>query len=119
MLKKSQKSNKFGVYFAWQYESDQIRCYHAGSRGHRRRCHCHHRVVLFLWRSAKHFANLEFQNPQVFYQHLHIMLRDLLTQRLLILDTPEHVDSEKPNRQIDSGPPSTNFFQNVAKIGKN
>jgi hypothetical protein len=44
----------------------------------------------------------------------HIMLRDLLTQkfvqkkRLLILDTPEHVDSEKPNRQID-----TNFFQNV------
>jgi hypothetical protein len=50
------------------------------------------------------------------------MLRDLLTQkfvqknRLLILDTPEHVDSEKTNRQIDSAvvpPPSTNFFQNV------
>jgi hypothetical protein len=37
-------------------------------------------------------------------------------KRLLILDTPEHVDSEKPNRQIDSivvRPPSTNFFQNV------
>jgi hypothetical protein len=31
-------------------------------------------------------------------------------KRLLILDTPEHVDSEKPNRQIDS---ATNFFQNV------
>jgi hypothetical protein len=39
------------------------------------------------------------------------MLSDLLTQkllqkkRLLILDTPEHVDSEKINRQIDLGPP--------------
>jgi hypothetical protein len=54
----------------------------------------------------------------------HIMLSDLLTQKflhkkgLLILDTPEHVDSEKLNRQIDLGPPpppSTNFFQNVIK----
>jgi hypothetical protein len=39
------------------------------------------------------------------------MLRDLLTQkflqkkRLLILDTPEHVDSEKLNRETDLGPP--------------
>jgi hypothetical protein len=37
------------------------------------------------------------------------MLRDLLTQKfaykfsLLILDAPEHVDSEKPNRQIEIG----------------
>jgi hypothetical protein len=34
---KSQKLNIFGVYFAWQYQSDQIRCYHPGSRGH---CRC-------------------------------------------------------------------------------
>jgi hypothetical protein len=46
---------------------------------------------------------------------IHIMLSNLLTQkflqkkRLLILDTLEHVDSEKLNRHIDS----TNFFQNV------
>jgi hypothetical protein len=41
---------------------------------------------------------------------IHIMLRDLLTQKcahkflVTDLDTPEHVDSEKPNRQIDLGP---------------
>jgi hypothetical protein len=46
------------------------------------------------------------------------MLIDLLTQkflrkkRLLILDTPEHVDSEKLNRQIDLGPP---FYQLFSK----
>jgi hypothetical protein len=40
--------------------------------------------------------------------HMHIMLRDLLTQkcvhkkRLLILDIPEHVDSEKIKLKIGS-----------------
>jgi hypothetical protein len=29
---------------------------------------------------------------------------------LLILDTPEHVDSEKPNRQIDLGSPLYQLF---------
>jgi hypothetical protein len=29
---------------------------------------------------------------------------------LLILDTPEHVDSEKPNRQIDLGPSLDQLF---------
>jgi hypothetical protein len=38
----------------------------------------------------------------------------LAKKRFLILDTPEHVDSEKLNRHIDIGlPPSTNFFKNV------
>jgi hypothetical protein len=51
----------------------------------------------------------------------HIMLRDLLTQkfvkkkRLLILDTLEHVDSEKPNRQIDSAPPPPPLYQLFSK----
>jgi hypothetical protein len=44
------------------------------------------------------------------------MLSDLLTQKfvqkklLLILDTPEHVDSEKLNRQIDLGAPLYQIF---------
>jgi hypothetical protein len=42
------------------------------------------------------------------------------------LDTPEHVDSEKPNRQIDLGPPLYQLFSKcdfyfikLAKICKN
>jgi hypothetical protein len=38
----------------------------------------------------------------------------LAKKRILILDTLEHVDSEKLNRQIDLGPPL--FFPNVIKI---
>jgi hypothetical protein len=51
---------------------------------------------------------------------IHIMLRDELTLKCAnfkiwfsVLDTPEHVDSEKLNRQIRYGPGSTDFFQNV------
>jgi hypothetical protein len=46
-------------------------------------------------------------------------MRDLLTQKSgtkkLVLDTPEHVDSENINLKIGHamGAPSTNFFQNV------
>jgi hypothetical protein len=62
------------------------------------------------------------------------MLNDLLTQkflhkkRLLILVTPEHVDSEKLNRHIDLGPPGPLYqlflkcdfyFIKLAKINKN
>jgi hypothetical protein len=56
------------------------------------------------------------------------MLRDLLTQkcahkkRLLILDTPEHVDSENIKLKIGSQSLLNHFFQNVifkvAKIGQ-
>jgi hypothetical protein len=42
----------------------------------------------------------------------HIMLRDLFTQKCLqkklILDTPEHVDSKKPN---SLGTPQPTFFK--------
>jgi hypothetical protein len=42
----------------------------------------------------------------------HIMLRDLLTQKFVhkFLDTPEYVDSEKLNRQIDLGPALYQLF---------
>jgi hypothetical protein len=62
----------------------------------------------------------------------HIMLRDLFTQkcvqkkRLLISDTPEHVDSENINflnRSPELALPTFKkrdfYFINVAKIGKN
>jgi hypothetical protein len=54
-------------------------------------------------------------------KNMHIIMRDLLTQkclhkkRLLILDSPEHVESENINLKIGQimGGPSTNLFQNV------
>jgi hypothetical protein len=53
---------------------------------------------------------------------LHIMLRDLLTQKcvhkksLLILDTPEHVDSENIKFKIGHRCLPTNFFQNYFHV---
>jgi hypothetical protein len=47
---------------------------------------------------------------------LHIMLRDLLTQKFVnkfLVTDFGYPRAEKLNRQIDLGPPSTNFFQNV------
>jgi hypothetical protein len=48
----------------------------------------------------------------------HIMLRDLLTQqRLLILDTPEHVDSE--NIKLKIGPRSLLYLDTIIQRGAN
>jgi hypothetical protein len=51
--------------------------------------------------------------------HALLTQKFLQKKRLLILDTPEHVDPEKLNRQIDLVPPSTkiqNMWLKLAKI---
>jgi hypothetical protein len=57
-------------------------------------------IVLSIMRAAGTLHAEGLVNPKVHAK-----------KRLLILDTPEHVDSEKPNRQIDSGPPLPTFFK--------